>query len=98
MNVKGNLLELFENWYKDKTVAAHKALPSFVIWGLWLTRNSMIFQGSEISLVQVCHQIRFAYEGAWKPENLKPPPRILKRHKSIKTRPGVSSTVHVKEP
>ena len=82
---KGISITWFEKWYKDNTVEAHKDLPSFVTtnMGVGLTRNSIILQRSDISLVHMCHQIRYAFEGSWKPENPKPP-KILKEPESNK--------------
>ena len=86
---KGIRITWFENWYKDNTVVAHKALPSFITtnMGVGITRNSMVFQGSEISPIHMCHQIKYAFEGSWKPENPKPQ-RILNTLEINKTRPG----------
>ena len=82
---KGISITWFEKWYKDNTVATHKALPSFVTtnMGVGLTKNSMIFQGRQISPIHMCHQIRYAFEGSWKPENPKPP-KLLKEPESNK--------------
>jgi hypothetical protein len=48
-----------------------------VIWGIWLSRNEMIFQGLELSPAQVAHKIRSTCNGNWSSSKTKPA-RILK--------------------
>jgi hypothetical protein len=50
-----------------------------MIWGIWLSRNKMIFQGLELNHAQVPHKIKSACNGnrsATKEKLL----RILKEH------------------
>ena len=44
-------------------VEAHKALPCYILWGLWLSRNKMFFQGNEITFDMVSHHTRLSYGG-----------------------------------
>jgi len=37
------LIECLYSWIVDKYVKVSGLLPSFVIWGIWLSRNIMIF-------------------------------------------------------
>lgn len=57
------VVERLDNWCKDKAVKDHKALPSVVYWALCLAKNEILFQKKNITLIQVIHQIRFAYGG-----------------------------------
>jgi hypothetical protein len=61
---KDSLVKCFEHWCHNNSVASHKALPCFVLWGIWLARNKALFQGIETG--QVAHQIKSAYGERWK--------------------------------
>jgi len=52
----------------DINVYEHKALPGTVILAIWLTKNEMNFQGKELIPFQVSQQVKYAYEGIWKPQ------------------------------
>lgn len=62
-----SLMECLKIWMMDKSEKNHKALPCSIIWGIWLSRNSMIFQGQELVPAQVALKIRICYGGSWKP-------------------------------
>jgi hypothetical protein len=62
---KDSLKRCFECWYSDKTVKAHRALPCFVLWDLYLSRNQMIFQGKVLTPKEMSHKIIYGYSGAW---------------------------------
>jgi hypothetical protein len=40
------------------------ALPCYVVWGIWVSVNKMIFQGIELSLAHVSHKTKSACEGS----------------------------------
>jgi hypothetical protein len=72
-----SIYDCFRNWCLDRAVTNHKDLQCTVAWALRLARNGMIFQGKELLPIQVSHQVRYAYDGIWKPAETKTP-RILK--------------------
>ena len=45
----------------DRSVNSYKELPCYVIWGLWLTRNKYIFEGSEAHLGRLTHKIKLTF-------------------------------------
>lgn len=58
---KATLLNDFQSWYNVRSLLSY-----FVLWGLWLSRNKMIFEGKEFQSGQVAHMIRVSYKGSWK--------------------------------
>jgi hypothetical protein len=32
----------FKEWYEDKSVKKHRALPCTILWAMWLSRNDML--------------------------------------------------------
>jgi hypothetical protein len=73
---KVSVLECLEAWLNDRANAYYKALPCYVLWGLWLTKNNMIFEGKEAQLGRVVHLIRLTFGEGKKPPKLIPQ-RIL---------------------
>ena len=49
----------------DIFVKGHRALPCYVLWGLWLLRNKMIFQGP-VATSLVSYNIKLFYRKCWK--------------------------------
>jgi hypothetical protein len=44
-----------------------------VLWGIWLTRNKLIFEDKEAQLGRLAHHIRVSYgEGRKQPKNIVP--------------------------
>lgn len=68
------LLECFESWFVDRNVCTFKALPCYIIWGIWLSRNRVIFEVLEANLGRLTHQIRISFG-----EGKKPPKRSCPR-------------------
>ena len=71
---KNCLLECFESWMTNPSIMihiTHKALPCYKLWGLWLCRNKMIFQGSIMAFGLVSYKIRLSYREGWKAPKLK---------------------------
>ena len=58
---KGSLLECLESWISDKSTKAHRALPCYTLWRLWLSRNKLTFHDKSLSIGQVAHSIRMSY-------------------------------------
>jgi len=52
-----------------------------VIWGIWISRNNVIFKGLELNITQVAHKIRVSFKGIWKP--LKGKSHIIMKEPSI---------------
>ena len=55
----------------DPSIKFHRYLPCYVILGIWLCINKMIFQGSFMDARLVLHKIRLAYREGWKAPNFK---------------------------
>lgn len=36
-------------------------------WALWLAKNDMTFEGMEIIPIDICYQIKYAYDSIWTP-------------------------------
>jgi hypothetical protein len=53
---KNSLVDIFESWISDRFVSVHRVVPCDVLWGVQLTRNKMIFQGKEATLVWVSNE------------------------------------------
>lgn len=58
---KNTPMDWYEYWMADNSVKAHKTLPCYVLWGLWLTRNKMTFPGKILATGLVSHKIRLSY-------------------------------------
>ena len=74
---KKTLLDSFENQINETSATRHKALPCYVLWGLWLVMNKMIFR-HDLSIGQVSYNIRLSYHECWKEPKQKAA-RILKK-------------------
>jgi len=65
-----------EFWITDKFVSSHRSLLWYVLWGIWLTRNKLIFEDKVEQLGILAHHIRVSYgEGRKQPKDIVP--RIL---------------------
>lgn len=51
------LLNCFENQYQNRSLHSYRTLPFLVFWGIWLTRNTPIFQNKLIPSIQCTYQI-----------------------------------------
>ena len=47
----------------NKVVNVHRALPCGFIYGIYMSRNLMIFQDLYMKTLQVAHKIKITYEG-----------------------------------
>jgi hypothetical protein len=72
---KPTLLECLESWITYRFVSSYKALPCYVIWGIWLSRNNLIFEDKEAHLGRLSHQIRVSFG-----EGRKPPKHFVPRN------------------
>lgn len=59
------LMDCFHSWIVDKSEKSFRTLPCYVVWGIWLSRIKMIFQGLELSPAHMAHKIRCACKGSW---------------------------------
>jgi hypothetical protein len=64
---KATLLDCLKSWFHDRSMISLRTLPCYVTWGIWLSRNNMIFEGKLFSASLVAHKIKVAFEGSWKP-------------------------------
>ena len=55
------LFEIFTRRILDNPIATHKALPHYVLWGVWLSRNTMLFQDKSMSISEVSHSNNLTY-------------------------------------
>jgi hypothetical protein len=94
---KASVMECLESWLLDRSISSVKALPCYVLWGIWLTRNKSIFKGKEALVGRLSHQIRLSFgEGKKPPKQIVP--RILQDPRIDYTRPWASSMELVKVP
>ena len=57
----------------DKFVSSHRALPRYFSWGIWLSKNNLIFEDKEAQLGILANHIRVSYgEGRKQPKNIVP--------------------------
>jgi hypothetical protein len=54
-------LDCFEDWIIDGAIGSIKALPSYVILGIWLTQNISIFEDKEENVERLVHQLRLSF-------------------------------------
>lgn len=64
---KLSLLDCFEDWIIDGAVGSVKALPCYVIWGIWLTRNRTTFEDKEPDVERLGHWLRLSFGERRKP-------------------------------
>jgi hypothetical protein len=70
---KLNRLECMEFSMTYKSVSSHRALLGYVLWGIWLTRNKLIFEDKEAYLRRLSHHNRVSYvEGRKRPKDTIP--------------------------
>lgn len=48
--------EAFQLWWTDHKLSMFRAVPCILAWGIWITRNKIIFQDSRVPLEQVVAQ------------------------------------------
>jgi len=58
---KDTLLQCLKYWFDEPSTTLFTDFPSYVLWGLWLNRNRIIFGDKEGSLSIVAHKIRLDY-------------------------------------
>lgn len=44
---KATLLDYFQSWDNESSLLSYRVLPCSALWGLWLSRNRMIFEGND---------------------------------------------------
>ena len=71
---KLTLWKCFESWFVDINVCTFKALPCYVILGIWVSINRMIFEELETNMGRLTHKIRISFG-----EGKKPPKRSSPR-------------------
>lgn len=54
------------SWFEDRLVLCIRALLHHVIWGLWLTKNNMIFEANNVTIYIATHKMRVSFQGFWK--------------------------------
>jgi len=64
-----------EKWYKK--VRNHKELPVFICWGVWRTRNYMIFENKSQNSSMVFNRILDVYNESYKE-------KVFKRNRAIR--------------
>ena len=69
-----NLLNNFKSWMEYMSVADHRALPVAVSQGIWISRNSIIFEAKAYSPVELFkfHKINYVYDQVRKLPQPKP--------------------------
>ena len=54
----------------DKYVSSQRELHGYVLWGIWLTKNTLTFKDKEAQIGRLSHHIRVSYgEGRKQPKN-----------------------------
>ena len=56
------LVQCFEVWHPNLMVRYFKSLPCFVIWGLWVTKNKMIFEEKSLEVSIMVQKIQILFK------------------------------------
>ena len=54
--LKGSLIDNFKEWFDKRELKNFRAVPYLVIWGIYLARNSSIFEDKQTPPFQVIAQ------------------------------------------
>ena len=55
------MLRMHCKWVDDREVSERPALPTVVLWSIWIAMNKVIFQDIVVSPSQMLHEIKYSY-------------------------------------